>query len=706
MPRPTQARRRLTGARSVVVGLGVAAVAAAAAAGSAATAGPAPCGATGALSSAGSTLTCTYSTVGSDVFTVPAGVTQASVVATGATGGHYFIAGDAAHGGSPAGDITGPAGGSGGQAAGTLALTPGQVLQIDVAGRGANGTAASRSGGMMNGPSGGSGGLGGFGGSNGGVAGGAGDAKGASGGTAFNGGNGSGGGGSSDVRIDAAGCATLMCGLSTRALIGAGGGGGGGSGGQGNALGGGGGNGGGLTGADGSAQVAGGGRGFSGTGATQTAGGTGGLNAARHTAGQDPTDPRLGGDGADGTLGLGGVGGTGNFPCTDPKFGGQCGPTSTTSGGGAGGGAGGGLFGGGGGSGGGSPFGGGGGAGGGGGGASGYVTPNATASSLTAGVNGDTINGGNGQVTVTFTPPPPAPVVTTGSPSGVTGTTAGLSGTVNPEGGPTTFVFEFGPTLSFGSISPPVSAGSGVGDVAVTGSLAGLTPGTTYYYRVVAANPTGTTFGSVMAVTTTAPASAPVALTGAATGVGNTGATLNGQVNPRQQQTAFAFEYGTTLSFGSLTPVVALDAANQPEAVSSALSGLSPSTTYYYRVVATNATGTAAGAVMSFTTGPTGPPSVTTGAASNVAALAVTLSGTVDAHGEATSFAFEYGTTNSFGSLSAVDRVDPIAGPQAVSLMVTGLAPSTTYLYRLVATNADGTTAGIVKSFTTPAASG
>ena len=62
-------------------------------------------------------------------------------------------------------------------------MTPGQVLQVDVAGRGANGTAASRSGGMMNGPSGGQGALGGFGGSNGGVPSARGDARGADGGT-------------------------------------------------------------------------------------------------------------------------------------------------------------------------------------------------------------------------------------------------------------------------------------------------------------------------------------------------------------------------------------------------------------------------------------------------------------------------------------------------------------------------------------------
>ncbi|MGB8254234.1 MAG: hypothetical protein WCE71_02365, partial [Pseudonocardiaceae bacterium] len=172
-----------------------------------------PCGATGSLTGS-STLVCTYTTAGSDAFTVPDGVSSVTVDVVGAQGGHYFIAGDAAHGGSPAGDITGNPGGNGGEATGTLpGLTPGQVLQVDVAGKGVNATAASRSGGMMNGPSGGTGALGGFGGSTGGVANSGGDANGANGGTAFNGGNGSGGGGSSDVRLNASGCAALSCGL-------------------------------------------------------------------------------------------------------------------------------------------------------------------------------------------------------------------------------------------------------------------------------------------------------------------------------------------------------------------------------------------------------------------------------------------------------------------------------------------------------------
>jgi hypothetical protein len=121
-----------------------------------------PCGSTGVLTSPTS---CAYTTVGSDTFTVPAGVSAVDVVAVGGQGGHFFIAGDAAHGGSPAGDLTGSPGGAGGKAVGTLPVTGGAVLQVDVVGKGPNATAASRSGGMMNGPCGGVGADGGFGGS-------------------------------------------------------------------------------------------------------------------------------------------------------------------------------------------------------------------------------------------------------------------------------------------------------------------------------------------------------------------------------------------------------------------------------------------------------------------------------------------------------------------------------------------------------------
>jgi hypothetical protein len=608
--------RALVGAFAVTVLIGAAGIGA-----SASAVEPNPCGATGVLSGNGS-FTCTYSSVGSDTFTVPAGVTQGAFVVVGAKAGNFFILGDAAHP-SPAGDITGRAGGPGGQAEATLALTAGQVLQVDVAGRGVNGTAASRSGGMMNGPSGGAGALGGFGGSSGGVPGATGDAAGANGGTAFNGGNGSGGGGSSDVRIGEGSCIALTCGLGARVIVAGGGGGGGGTGGQGNALGGAGGTGGGVLPcstdavtptpncANGGLVVDGGNRGFSGFGGSDSAPGAEGQNACLHDVPGDGVgdhevnDPRCAGDGLVGATGTGGVGGHGNTPCNGVHTPPCQDPNATTSGGGAGGGGGGGLYGGGGGSGGGGTFGGGGGGGGGAGGGSSYVIPAAISSALTPGVNNDTVNAGNGQVTVTWTgaAAPDKPFVETELASSLTDSSANVQGRVIPKGALTAYVFEYGPTLSFGSITTPEYAGSGEDLATVIGSLGGLAPATTYYYRLVATNSEGTTFGAVRSFDTTGVATAPAAVTLAAGSVGATGATMNGTVNPRRQATAMTFEYGTTLSFGSMTPVVALDSANQPESVSAAATGLAPSTTYYYRVVGTNATGTSAGIVMAFTTG-------------------------------------------------------------------------------------------------------
>ncbi|HEY1538246.1 MAG TPA: fibronectin type III domain-containing protein [Solirubrobacteraceae bacterium] len=186
-----------------------------------------------------------------------------------------------------------------------------------------------------------------------------------------------------------------------------------------------------------------------------------------------------------------------------------------------------------------------------------------------------------------------------------------------------------------------------------------------------------------------------------ATAVTTMSAAIGGQVNPSGQQTSYTFEYGPSTSFGRITTVVALDDADALEPVSATLSGLTPDTTYYYRVVASNATGTGFGPVLRFSTGPGGLPAVGTGAASSTATGA-TLAGTVDAHGSQTAFAFEYGTTTGFGSLSAIDSAGDANGAQQITLAIGGLLPGTTYLYRLVATNANGSAFGDVHGVVTP----
>jgi hypothetical protein len=95
-----------------------------------------------------------------------------------------------------------------------------------------------------------------------------------------------------------------------------------------------------------------------------------------------------------------------------------------------------------------------------------------------------------------------APIATTGSATNVSSTSATLNGTVNPNGLATTYVFEFGTTTSFGSVTAVSSAGSGRRSVALSTSVSGLSAATTYYYELVATNADGTADGGIGSFTT------------------------------------------------------------------------------------------------------------------------------------------------------------------------------------------------------------
>lgn len=98
------------------------------------------------------------------------------------------------------------------------------------------------------------------------------------------------------------------------------------------------------------------------------------------------------------------------------------------------------------------------------------------------------------------------------------------------------------------------------------------------------------------------------------------------------------------------------------------------------------------------------PAPATQASATDVTQTTATLSGTVtsaiaaDAH-------FEYGLDTSYGSVAGAASLPGAASPAAVGVALTGLAPGTIYHYRLVATNAHGTTATADATFTTAAAS-
>ncbi|GAC1320552.1 MAG: hypothetical protein NVSMB25_13100 [Thermoleophilaceae bacterium] len=105
-----------------------------------------------------------------------------------------------------------------------------------------------------------------------------------------------------------------------------------------------------------------------------------------------------------------------------------------------------------------------------------------------------------------------------------------------------------------------------------------------------------------LAVFSRQPCLAPLATTDPASAVTTVSATLNGTVNPRGSSTSVVFVYGTSTAYGSTTPTQSAGDGRTAAPVSANLSGLTPSTTYHYRVEATNAYGRAVGADRTFTT--------------------------------------------------------------------------------------------------------
>ena len=212
----------------------------------------------------------------------------------------------------------------------------------------------------------------------------------------------------------------------------------------------------------------------------------------------------------------------------------------------------------------------------------------------------------NTQTVTTNASAPGAPTVTTAAASGVATTSATLNGTVNPNGSSTTCYFQYGTTISYGSVVPPtlpIGVGSGNSVVAVAAGLTGLTPATTYHYRLVAASSGGTTNGTDMTFTTSAPSPvAPTVTTTAASNVTTTTATLNGTVNPNGASTTYYFQHGTTTSYESTTTSTSAGSGASNETESTPITGLTPGTTYHYRIVASNAGGTTNGNDITFTT--------------------------------------------------------------------------------------------------------
>jgi len=89
---------------------------------------------------------------------------------------------------------------------------------------------------------------------------------------------------------------------------------------------------------------------------------------------------------------------------------------------------------------------------------------------------------------------PGRPHVATGGVTHVRSNSGQLEGIVNPAGLPTSYFFQYGPTIAYGTATPMASLPAGTIGIRVGQIALGLLPG--YHYRLVASNPAGTTLGA------------------------------------------------------------------------------------------------------------------------------------------------------------------------------------------------------------------
>jgi hypothetical protein len=348
---------------------------------------------------------------------------------------------------------------------------------------------------------------------------------------------------------------------------------------------------------------------------------------------------------------------------------------------------------------------------------------------INGGASGIAVNGGSGDVYVSdgaghvnvFGPTILVPDVTIEPASNIDTTKATVSGTVNPdEVEVTSCVFEYGVGGKYEhSIVCPTAPGSGSSAVPETVELAGLTPTTGYEVRLTARNAQGENLAGESFTTATPPGPPSVSRVEADRySMTKTSANLSGSIDPTGLDTTYHYEYGPTVAYGTSVPVPDADIGSgfSSVGVPVSLTGLVPGE-YHIRLVASNSAGTTYGPDTLFKTVPLA--AIQTETVTSVGVEEVTLQSSIAPLGDDTTYRFEYGPTNVYGSTVPVPDGDLGSGSfgewgpgsgrfgavsqlhEPVTQLIRGLQPDTTYHYRVVATNILGSVTGEDRTFTT-----
>jgi hypothetical protein len=290
------------------------------------------------------------------------------------------------------------------------------------------------------------------------------------------------------------------------------------------------------------------------------------------------------------------------------------------------------------------------------------------------------------------------PVVKILEATNITSNSATLNGIVNPNEHITTSWFE-----TMNSVEPLQlqKNGKGASDTLMLPyNLTGLIPGTTYKYRIRANNDSGLNTSEWTEFTTLTEKSIsntniypPSIVSATVTNITSYSATLNGIVNPNGEETNAWFQ--TSESSETLKIQNIQNGTSDVILVAYDLTGLTPDSTYQFRVRASNLHGPSFGEWLSFTTLSDvsvsntlkhGKPIVRAFEATNITSTSATLIGVVNPNGEETNAWFETPGSKSLGlKKNGIDTLE-----NTISHVLIGLQPNTSYKFRLVASNKFG----------------
>jgi hypothetical protein len=279
----------------------------------------------------------------------------------------------------------------------------------------------------------------------------------------------------------------------------------------------------------------------------------------------------------------------------------------------------------------------------------------------------------------------------------VSSTSATLGANINPNNEATKYRFEYSESATGETLHAPVTPVAGAppaaklegfeGQVISASTGAVLTPGTTYYYRVVAENKQSEeelkpAEGKVEQFTTVAiPHTDPVSA------IAGTTATFNGDLTPLNPIVAaryhFLYNVGAACAGGSETPSAEAGTGTGGASAATPATGLEPDTIYTVCFVTSNHFGSEQGSPVTFRTLPDA-------YVTDVASSSVTLHAVLDPEGSATTYRFQYGPTGEYGSETSEESIEVsgAGGPVSVEAHLHELTPGSVYHYRVIASNA------------------